>query len=69
MAIAVAMVTPVSLALVFNVTCLTKSIYAIRHVQQVGDESLMVFVISVSKWGLMQTRQNEVNGFLSLWRL
>ena len=34
-ALAVAVVTPVSLALVFNVTCLTKNIYAIYHLQQV----------------------------------
>ncbi|KAL9970848.1 hypothetical protein ACROYT_G023299 [Oculina patagonica] len=30
----VAMVTPVSLALVFNVTCLTKNVFAIHHLQQ-----------------------------------
>lgn len=36
-AIAVAMVTPVSLALVFNIMCLAKNVHAIRHLQQVGD--------------------------------
>ena len=34
-AIAVAMVTPVSLALVFNVACLTKNINAIHHLKRV----------------------------------
>lgn len=32
----VGMVTPVSLALVFNIMCLTKNIHAIRHLQQVS---------------------------------
>ncbi|KAL9970852.1 hypothetical protein ACROYT_G023303 [Oculina patagonica] len=38
-AIAIAMVTPVSLALVFNVMCLTKNIYAIRHLQQGASQA------------------------------
>lgn len=31
----VAMVTPISLALVFNIMCLTKNIFAIRRLQKV----------------------------------
>ena len=31
----VSMVTPISLALVFNILCLTKNIYAIRRLQKV----------------------------------
>jgi len=41
-AIVVAMVTPVSLALVFNVICFAKNIHAIRHLQQVSHASFKI---------------------------
>ena len=52
-AIAVSMVTPVSLALVFNITCLVNNLYAIRHLQQVRDISELAFL--VLKWGTDRT--------------
>ena len=50
-AIAVAMITPVSLALVFNVVCLTKSVYTFRqtiyHLQKLGKRFVLSFVLSL----------------------
>lgn len=44
-AIAVAVVTPVSLALLFNVMCLAKNMRAIRHLQQVGDITAVTYLV------------------------
>ena len=47
-AIAVAVVTPVSLALLFNVMCLGKNVHAIRHLQQVGDITAVTYLLEIS---------------------
>ena len=47
-AIAVAMITPESLALVFNVVCLTKSVYTIYHLQKVGKHFVVFLVLSLT---------------------
>lgn len=39
------MVTPVSLALLFNVICLAKSMRTIRHLQQVGDITAVTYLL------------------------
>ena len=44
------MVTPVSLALVFNVVCLTKSVYTIYQLRKVGRHSVVSFVILDLNW-------------------
>ena len=41
------MITPVSLALVFNVVCLTKSVYTIYHLQKLGKRFVVSLVLSL----------------------